>query len=547
MKRRVLAIGLDSADVDVIGGWLDAGDLPFLRRLRDEGAWSRVRGTVRYGGTKAPHAGSEALWVMFHTGLLPHQTGYWSSIQYDSQHYTATSDSINGGYDYREHRPFYALGDRLRVITFDVPVSRPCDDVSGLQVVGWGGHAPFVRSESRPAGLLDELNRRYGRDELLHNDHGEFWNDRYLDRLLSLAQDTVARQSAICRDLMQRDSWDLLLMAFGVTHSAAHDFWFKSRSDHPLSTGGADNSMLAVYQAVDRAIEEIVSAAPADTTVLCYSLHGMGPNVTDVASMAILPEVLYRWNFPGRVALAPGTDGAPPPPVTTNLRDFWGAEVWRRRHEAGRLRTLLKSRLPAWAIGAGDGCELESPYRVGCRPPNLGWMPAAWYRGVWPKMKAFALPAFTDGLIRVNVTGRDGHGIVAPQNYEGVCDDVTALLRRLRHGRTAEPVVEEVYRTRSSPLDDSGGNGLAADLVVRWKSHPFDLLDSPDVGRVGPLPYYRTGGHRAKGFLIGRGPEINGQSLADGEAIDLAPTILNLLGLTPPDHLPGRSLVCDSA
>ena len=52
---RVLAIGLDSIDPDLLQRWCDAGDLPVLRRLRDRGMHGRLAGP--------PCVGDDGAWA----------------------------------------------------------------------------------------------------------------------------------------------------------------------------------------------------------------------------------------------------------------------------------------------------------------------------------------------------------------------------------------------------------------------------------------------------------------------------------------------------
>ena len=43
-------------------------------------------------------------------------------------------------------------------------------------------------------------------------------------------------------------------------------------------------------------------------------------------------------------------------------------------------------------------------------------------------------------------------------------------------------------------------------------------------------------------FVIGRGPAMaTGRVLGDGHIVDLAPTILSILGVEPPPHMDGRA------
>jgi hypothetical protein len=84
-----------------------------------------------------------------------------------------------------------------------------------------------------------------------------------------------------------------------------------------------------------------------------------------------------------------------------------------------------------------------------------------------------------------------------------------------------------------------------ADLVVLWQEeYATDVVDSPELGRIGPVPYLRTGSHRSRGFMVVQGPGIEpGTSLPHGHALDLAPTVLELMGAPIPDYFEGKPMV----
>ncbi|MFA7505100.1 MAG: hypothetical protein WCZ28_10395, partial [Burkholderiaceae bacterium] len=82
------------------------------------------------------------------------------------------------------------------------------------------------------------------------------------------------------------------------------------------------------------------------------------------------------------------------------------------------------------------------------------------------------------------------------------------------------------------------------DLDVLWHERITDVVDSPDVGRIGPLPHFRAGGHWNRGFVLAAGPEIAaGTRLPEAEVVDLAPTILGFMGCSVPTHFEGRSVL----
>jgi predicted AlkP superfamily phosphohydrolase/phosphomutase len=69
---------------------------------------------------------------------------------------------------------------------------------------------------------------------------------------------------------------------------------------------------------------------------------------------------------------------------------------------------------------------------------------------------------------------------------------------------------------------------------------------TPSAGKlVGPAAYqtspFYTGNHRPNAFILARGPGIPAsEQLEQGHIVDLAPTILTLLGVDPPRSLEGR-------
>ena len=171
----------------------------------------------------------------------------------------------------------------------------------------------------------------------------------------------------------------------------------------------------------------------------------------------------------------------------------------------------------------------------------LGYQPPMWYSPSWPEMKAFALPSFSEGYVRLNVRGRERDGVIEPADYSRVCDEIEGLLGQVRNARTGSPMLRKVLRSRASALD-MDPRLPDPDLLVLWTPEPADVVDTP-FGRIGPLPFNRSGSHVERGFLLAGGEGIPvAASLADPQAIDLAPTILSLLDVRPPDYMQGKAL-----
>ncbi|MGB7440670.1 MAG: alkaline phosphatase family protein [Coleofasciculaceae cyanobacterium] len=546
MKNPVIAIGLDASDPSLLEKWMSQGHLKNLRRLREQGAYGRLR-TFDYYRAETP-------WETFLTGCSPKNTGYWAPVKFHPDTYEAQDIEA---YDFFEHPPFYALGDDYRVAVFDMPHSTLADGVNGLQVLAWGAHAPLTPSHSRPPELLQEITDKHGEHPALHKDFASCQNLTALTELQKLLETGIHRRAVVCQDLLQREPWDFFLTIFGETHSAGHYLWHTSQPDHPLyeemkAYSGGDK-MLKVFEAVDKAVGDIVSKSPENANILVFAAHGMGTNVMDLPSMLFLPEFLYRWNFPGKFGMARGNMKQPPgkPMVGERAKRGWIGTVWSLKHESNPIKGFLRKKLPRKIFnrleplfGNSTQQDLISPFEFIEQSDPFFYQPAIWYKDFWTQMKAFALPSFSEGYIRINLQGREAQGIVAPEDYNAVCNELIEKLYRLKDARTGEPMVKDIIRTRQEATENDP-KLPDADLVVIWQEkYATDVVESPEIGRIGPVPFNRTGSHRSDGFLVAVGPDIpEGSNLPAGHSLDIAPTILNLMGAPIPESFEGKPLI----
>lgn len=533
MRHPVVAIGLDAADPVLVERWMDEGRLPTFARLRASGSYLRL--------ANFDYCRAEAACTSFLTGCSAWRTGRWTPFKLHADY---TVDDRQA-YEFDEYPPFYALGDAFRVAMFDLPQTRISDGVNGLQVLGWGAHSPRTSRTSSPRGLLEELMARHGEHPTYEKDHVVLWDERGMQWLRAGLEKGIARRAAICEELLAREPWDLFLTYFGELHSAGHFFWHLSQPDHPLHAvrQWPSDPLLELFQSVDRAVDRVLAAAPRDAAVVLFSDHGMAANSTDLPSLVFLPELLYRWNFPDRVGLEHGRAGTPAAPLAPRPGRSWTDEVWARKHDRNPITRLLRRRLPVeffhYAVERRLGITGLPLCPEDCR---LGHQPPMWYQPAWREMQAFALPSFSEGYVRINLRGRERHGMVDAHDYSRVCDEVESMLRQVRDARTGTPLVAKVMRTRRSPHDDDP-KLPDADLIVLWSAQPTDVVDTPR-GRIGPMPFQRTGSHVERGFLLASGAGIpRGAVCDDAHALDLAPTILSLLGAPVPAYMEGRALL----
>jgi predicted AlkP superfamily phosphohydrolase/phosphomutase len=527
----VVAIGLDAAPLPLIERWIAQGRLPVLARLFADGARAPLANLETYV--------AEQPWPAFLTGVAPERTGWWAPIAYDPETYRVRE---TGAYDFREHPPFYARCPGLRAVVFDVPQSPLVAGLAGVQIRGWGVHSQMTESGSFPGPLLGDLTARHGEHPMVDRDHAEPWDAPKLRWLRGALIEGVRRRAAIGCELLRRERFDLFLTVFSESHVAGHSFWHLSQPDHPFwRVREGEDPVLEVLEAIDTGVGELLAAAPPGAQQVVFSLHGMQANALDLPSMIFLPELLYRMSAPGRIGFAPGRSGAPladtaPPQTMPFLDEIWALkEDWNPLRRLARRRGVRASRRAERRLGPGGGPANPESF------PELRFMPATWYGNLWPSMPAFALPSFAQGQVRVNLRGRERSGRVDPADYDAVLARVTEQVAQMRSPRTGKPLARRVWRSRASALE-TDPRLPAADLVVVWEDEPSEAADCGEFGRIGPVPFHRSGSHTPDGFVVAVGPGIARGPLPGGNVLDLGPTLLRLAGAAVPAGLDGAPI-----
>ena len=158
----------------------------------------------------------------------------------------------------------------------------------------------------------------------------------------------------------------------------------------------------------------------------------------------------------------------------------------------------------------------------------------------WDKTLAWGSGGYYARLF-LNVRGREPNGIIDPADYERVRDELVEKIAAITdpEGRRISSVAykpEEIYREV---------NNIAPDLIVyfgdlNWRSvgslglnavHTFKNDTGPDDAN-----------HAQEGLYIYYHPKAKGQGRGPGRHLmDVAPTILDLMGVPVPPGMQGRS------
>jgi predicted AlkP superfamily phosphohydrolase/phosphomutase len=484
-RRRVLVIGLDGATFDLLDPWMDRGLMPNLQRLVSTGTRATLQSTM-------PPVTAPA-WTSFATGAGPGQHGifdFWKREPGQLRRRLVTAEDI------RVPPVWSTLMEAgLKVGLVNMPVSYPPTSRMSFAISEWlvpSGSPRFTQ----PPGLFEELRPTLG-EYLMDLPTLPSTESVAVTQFLERIRAITCRQVSYAVDLMRRHEWDFCVVVLMATDWMQHRLWdvLSQDSSHPerVELRRKAEELVAV---VDQQIGELKAASPAGTDVIIVSDHGFGP---------------LRRRFKVNQWLA--SQGLLRPSRRHRVRR------WLRRIGLMRLRQLLRHR----------GRQLGGLPQV----PVWQWVD-------WSGTRAYACSQ-SDLGIHVNLAGREAAGIVSPgAEYEEVRRRVLEGLTKLRDPETGKPLVTSAFRREEL---FSGPQVADAPDVVYWMEEGECLASLPlDGPLLEPSDWCSwTGVHRLGGVFVASGPSIRaGGRLAEMQIIDVAPTILRILGFGPPPHVEGR-------
>jgi predicted AlkP superfamily phosphohydrolase/phosphomutase len=515
---RNLIVGLDGFEISVARGMATLGKLPFFEKLFTESATFHLEhGEARDTGLA---------WEHFATGKSPEDYQRWSAVTFDQNTYEVRqSPSVE--------RPFTAdLG--AHTVVFDAPYHRlSASGDAPVGLVDWGAHDPGVPAHANPSSLIEEVRGLFGEYPAKEFIYGFVWPSVERTKKMAAALVCAAKtRTAIAEWLLLKRfaDWETAIIVTSELHSASEAMWHGWQADHPLhscaSADPARQGMEDLYIETDRMLARLYAAFP-DARLVAFAMHGMGNNHADVLSMALLPEFLLRLDA-GQRALS----------SLPEWREFRGTSMDEKKDWSNAVKSCMD--LPKHASQSSSikwmdrllfrsGSLKKRANRAVRDSLALDWMPSALYAPLWPDMRAFALPSFYDGQVRLNLAGREARGKIELQDYEAELKRLEVALHGLRDPYSNEPVVRSLsFPVADKPLDASE---TECDIKISWASGSIAMTHQ-DTGLIGPLPYRRTGGHTGEtGFAAllncGLRPGFGGVR----SSMDVSPTVANLAGV----------------
>jgi predicted AlkP superfamily phosphohydrolase/phosphomutase len=347
--------------------------------------------------------------------------------------------------------------------------------------------------------------------------------DEERERLLLAHLDADRKRTRAMKHLLTTREWDFALLVYRATDVLAHFFWHYMDSQHPgydpEAPSGFRQAIQQAYETVDEGLGELLEAAPEETVVVVVSDHGFGPRLGTFA----INEWLREQGF-----------------LALQRKQGWSPRTFLARRNV----TLHSLKKVFDRLG-----PLQRIYRVVPKAVRNHIVSPMWSttdQGMdWSRTRAYA--GNDSGMqIHLNVRGREPAGVVQPRaEYESLREEIAYALEYELAAQKPSPLSVEVYRREEiywGPYLDS-----APDLVVYTAGGAWahDLhLQGPSFQPFVPEEQVWSGSHRSEGLFILSGEGIRSQnSPASAHILDLAPTILYLLGLPIPGDFDGLPLL----
>ena len=518
MQNKVLVIGLDGATPQLVFPWAKEGKLPNLAKLVEDGVSGNLRSIL-------PPMTAPA-WTSFMTGKNPGKHGVYHFIEY-----------VHKTYDYRiittkdiKSKTLWRImsESNKKVGIMQVPMIYPPEKVNGFIVSGGittpGPEGDFTYPLELRDFLLKEFDFKVGSTERYYEGNE--------DAFIADLNYTEEKKAEATSYLMKNYDWDFFMVVFTNIDALQHFFWKYMDSTHPghnqEKAKKYGDTIFNYYLKLDGIVGDMLNNVDEDTTVIIMSDHGFGPLYKELH----LNKWLRDLNL---LKLKEKKDAS--------FYRYWLSRSGLTREMLTMLLIKLGLKRIIDVIPQGIKKSIPSHYV----PSEIDWS----------KTKAYSVA--THGLMYINLKGRNPEGIVEPgKEYEELRDYIIKELYKLRDPETGKTVVDRVYKREE--LYNGEYVHKAPDLFVLTDMtyqnigtldntliRPSWKLEEVDSGKFSSLLMKQrtlaSGNHRINGIFIIKGKNIKKDMIIENaEIIDIAPTILYLMGEPIPSDMDGKVL-----
>ncbi len=492
---KLLILGIDGATFDLILPWVEAGHLPNLARLIQDGVHADLASTL-------PPVTSPA-WPTFMTGCNPGKHGVFDFIQPSGANFSLVNAS-----KVKQPTIWQQLSNAgYKVGVLNVPVTYPPQPLNGFMISGI--LSPKGGDISYPVDLLTRYEADLGEYRVAPNIQYKAGVEAdYIEDI----RDLIHTHGRWALHLMKNEPWDILMVHFIALDIMKHALWRFMDQNHPrYQSTPYQHAIRDAYNLVDDYIGKMLADLPDDATVFVMSDHGFGPlhNIVNLNVFLMQKGLLKLRRDPWTQLKA-----------TAFRQGITPATVYRGVEKVGLQNIATRVSKNTRNNVVGRFLSFDSVD--------------------WSKTIAYSMGHV--GQIYLNVAGREPHGIVTEADYEQKRQAVLDALRELKD-KNGRPLITKIILREETYQGPHAELGPDIHLILDDYNMIAFPLFATDNKVITQQIRGDSGCHRREGIFIAHGAAIN-QSGQQEEAniLDLAPTILHLLGQPVPRRMDGRVL-----
>lgn len=496
--NRILIIGLDGASFRFIRPLLQAGKLPNIQKIVENGVQGKLKSTM-------PPVCASA-WASFLTGQNPGKHGVFDFFEFKKNAYKKKVIDIKS----IKSPVLWQLLEKYdkKMIFMNIPIMFPPQRLNGVMVAG--ALTPPGKKCAFPESLSREL---YRKNYIVDIAYDYIPN---LDLFRRYVQQMTTTRYKTFRHLLEKYPWDLSVVNFVGLERLKQAAWDKTDLINEL------------YIEYDRIIGKLIQFVGKDVLVMIISGHGF----TSVEKKFFVNEWLSDLGLLTKEIKV----GEP------SIPEFIKMQFGKWREEPLPMRDfLLKGGFNSDKVRAFLPTSLEMLLKKFAPLKLKQALPHEHLIIDWRNTQAYLSSRFSYA-ININLKGREPGGIVAPEDYEEIRNHIIRELHRLKDPHTFKNIIQEVFKGEQLYWGPYAAG--APDIVFVPENFSYSIeadkrteksviSDSKDYAPV-------LSATHPDGIFLASGSEFAAGKMIQGLKIwDIAPIIFHLLNIPIPNDMDG--------